>query len=645
MRFAVPLVLVAAVAIAASVPWSKPQRPVSSLRFLPSGGGQSSITGQLCDVFGSELTGSWWCMYGDTTTKTGSQGMSAIGSPTTPSHTLCPNGPNCASVQAVRTNGTSQHVKTVDVLPPTGDFSMVWVGTIDTLGAVQMFVAHDSDTPANNRGANLFVLAGGEVRMDIFKTDGASTAVQSAAVVTQRATHVVIGTYDFVADGTSVGKVYLDGVEVATTSTAVGPVQAGAGTYWSVGERELSTGRAFLGGSTIAAMMTEKVLSPTTIASMSNYILGTLGGSFGQALTFARTSAATCIADTGLELSVMPAARPCVTKQGLRMEPAATNLALRSEEMANAAWANVGTPVLLSDIAGATAPDGSKTVDSIQDDSGAAFEGRSQAITTSSQVKYTFSCWVQTEGLPRKARFTIVGTGNAAGDTTCDFTSILSFGRQTCTTTAAYGAGLSAVTVSVLGGNAAGDTTTLDVWGCQLEAGSATESHATSYIRTAGGTVTRSAETNSFTNPLATADSSWCIAGLVNNVLTSNVNSRGIVGIGTFAANNTALLRLEDTTKFPQAIVFDNAGAQKIITHSTVLGAGLTHLRFCNANGTLTMYRDGASVGSVTGAGTGVITTMPGTVTFGINGTSSPFEDTVSDFCIGRGPNSCALGR
>jgi hypothetical protein len=160
-------------------------------------------------------------------------------------------------------------------------------------------------------------------------------------------------------------------------------------------------------------------------------------------------------------------------------------MALRSEELGNASWANVGTPVVTSNEW--VSPVGFTHGELIDDDDAGALEGKSQSRATTSQLKHTLSCYMRS-GTATTATLKMVGTGNSAGDQTCTFTGLNSTtARKSCTSSAAYGAGITSVLISVLAGDSAAVTGSIRVWGCQFEA----RDGATPYVRTTTANVTR----------------------------------------------------------------------------------------------------------------------------------------------------------
>lgn len=231
-------------------------------------------------------------------------------------------------------------------------------------------------------------------------------------------------------------------------------------------------------------------------------------GAKGETLTSPRATAATCtktldgvFATTGIANGdlVQLASNQAVVEPDatgvleLGVEQARTQIAIRSAEICNAAWIDVGTPACASDQA--AGPFGTTTMDSVTDNDGAAFEGRSQVIVDTSQTIHTAFCYVKwSSGAAASASITLTGTGNAAGDCTGTKATLSTTTSSIVSCTgAAYGAGLTAVTVAIRVGTVAGDQGTLLIEGCDVKASS---SYRVGHVPTTNVAVARSAELN-----------------------------------------------------------------------------------------------------------------------------------------------------
>jgi hypothetical protein len=194
---------------------------------------------------------------------------------------------------------------------------------------------------------------------------------------------------------------------------------------------------------------------------------------------------------------------------GILVEPAATNLCLRSEDIATI-WTNSNTTESTNATA---APDAQTTADKVVEASDTAqVHSIGQSISVTSGTAYTFSCYLK-QGERTWARLS-AGTTRFADNFHCDFN--LSAGTEGTNGAGATNAGIESVgngwyrcfitatadstgaeTFSVVIGEGDTDVTYngdgssgIYIWGAQVESGPV----ATSYIPTLGSTVTRAVD-------------------------------------------------------------------------------------------------------------------------------------------------------
>jgi len=224
-------------------------------------------------------------------------------------------------------------------------------------------------------------------------------------------------------------------------------------------------------------------------------------GARGESLSFSRASSATCtrtatggLATTGIgdaDLSVLSTnvARVEYSSDGilgLLVEATRTNLLFQFIAIDTAVtWTDVGTPTLTtgqtSPFAGALATGAVQ----IEDDDGAAFEGRAQSVAVTAASAYFMHCYVKA-GTRAEARISIDGT-------TQDITGLSATTWSIVEKADASASGAN-IPVQVLVGDAVGDTGTVIWGGCQVELGA----YRSSIVPTTTIAVARAADDANF---------------------------------------------------------------------------------------------------------------------------------------------------
>lgn len=241
-------------------------------------------------------------------------------------------------------------------------------------------------------------------------------------------------------------------------------------------------------------------------------------GARGEALTFTRASVATCtrtatggLATTGIANGDLSELSSNVARVefdangtlGLLVESSRQNVLLQFIALANAVWADVGAPTLTG---GQTSPFTGTYATSavlVDDNDGAAFEGRSQVVTVSAGAPHVMHCYLKA-GTASTARLSLDGT----------VALVSGLSSSTWTIAEVFDASSSGVAIAaeVVVGNAASVTGTIVVGGCQVEPGS----WRMSIIPTTSVAITRSAESPSFgPSTFGITSNSACVAASV----------------------------------------------------------------------------------------------------------------------------------
>lgn len=296
-----------------------------------------------------------------------------------------------------------------------------------------------------------------------------------------------------------------------------------------------------------------------------NFAAGAYFGGTVATMT-STTRASSGYAQTAAGLLVNFAANtPRITDQGLLVEEARTNLALRSNEFSNASWTKTtgGTgsvPTLTADTD--TAPDGTLTADrAVFTLNGGTASGDlsqlGQTITVLNATVYTFSFWGKSRTAGSFAMQII--NGNAVGSA---ITVTPTWQRFVVTYTSSSTS--SFVGLRLRGGQTPVNDNTADiaVWGGQLEAGA----FVTSNIDTTTASATRAADVITLTGAAATA-----VQGVTGSILAQTntlVNGTGTYSpyiVGGNDQNNNAFIRVNTATtsysKFANTVLNSTLGS------------------------------------------------------------------------------------
>lgn len=282
--------------------------------------------------------------------------------------------------------------------------------------------------------------------------------------------------------------------------------------------------------------------APTSGAGMgAACACSTVTGSRGEAITFSRSSSGTCLKGNVASGIANGDLVTCSTDQprvmyggagtgalGLLVEGARTNSTLRSEALDNAAWASnnsgSGNPTITADFG--VAPDGTTTAERLQipATSGSQFSERYQLNGCPGAGVVSISLFAKSNS--GTGTLDIVTSGSTAETCSISAGSWVWCRAENFTTTTLVEIGhFSNLTAAARGSD------DLLIWGVQCEAGK----YATSYIKTAGATVTRATEAPTFTLALANANGSMAASTALSKVFSDGdhiVMTEAVSGVG-----------------------------------------------------------------------------------------------------------------
>ena len=607
------------------------------LELLPeSGAGADTANEDFCSTHSSAFSGSYFCLSGDgTSIASAGMELSASGDAVSGQlRTFCPDGTDCNDYDTIDFASGTGAYKTGNVASPAGDFSFgVVVFVPESAGSAKHFLAK-----MNNAGTNQ-VAALHTTSDRLFTINSAAhTATESGPTFGRW--EFLVGTYDFVGNGTSVMKYYSDGVELTAqrVTNAAGPITA-ASTPWSIGAKCTAAGSCSAGvteGYYIRnAFVTDGVLSDATIAAMNATAHAQLTGSASEALTHTRASSVYCAnaSDNG---NFVANSQECWGASGLLVEKAATNLLVRTEEMDHAAWTAGGTISRTADQA--VSPNGTTTADAVVVNVSDAGAYLFQRIACTAGTTYTFSAWVWTDSGTKSFRLSRTdATTWATATVSPTFTATTTPQRFSLTYTPSGGETQCDNVFGHDGKTPFNPTAgTYYVWGAQTEVGT----YPSSYIRSVGTSTTRAVVTATMATPVTS--NSYCVSAVLtpinwtatNPILSFNTGAYGSAnGLGLYT-NSSGQVVFE---------VYDNAGDAKTFTTTAGLSGASKRIKGCSASGTLSVSVDGASAaGSTTGTGTGLLTTFEPIVLGNLGSTASHSRTVrLKEVCVDANNGAC----
>jgi hypothetical protein len=622
--------------------------------FAPASGTGLPSVADLCDTYSSDITGPGaWCLRGDGTSLASGQTLTVQGAPVTETRALCSNGADCANITGQRFDGVDDAWKTPAVAVPVGDATVCVLLSEDN-SAGNLFMGKDNGNISQR--TILFYGASGSPHIDFCTSVNCATdcAVDApTAVLTSGVERLVCAVYDFVTNGTSTAKLYVDGAQVGATTTGCnGPLTPSSSVPWFVGTRSDVYSPNYWPGRIRNAFVTEQVLSAATIAAMARTALAdTPTGTRGEALTFTRASTKFCDTAAGSAGTTVPSGRPCDSGGGMEPEGGATNVLIRSDAFDHAAWttdgAGVAAPVVTANTTDVVAPDGTYTAEKIVLPAVSVVGNYSRiysTIFTGTAAAWSGSIYLRSaSGSSTFYLLVRAGDSTAYHSTACTVTTTWTrcLGENK-TLTAASWLVIIGVDLTPGSGQVAQAAQTVYAWGGQVNVGG----WSSSYIATAGTSVTRVADRATTPNLLATGTPNYTLAATVTASTSrawSDGSAKGVlhIGTGTFGDANGASVWVLSGGEVSFR-VYDAAAGVKTVSTDAAITTGARRIRATNTGGTLALTIDGVAVAqTVSGAGTGVITTMPGTMYLGSLGNTNPLEGTLSLVCVDDSATGC----
>jgi hypothetical protein len=294
----------------------------------------------------------------------------------------------------------------------------------------------------------------------------------------------------------------------------------------------------------------------------------------------------------------------------LLVEPAATNLVLRSEEFDDAYWTKeqtniTGTPPWVNV---AVAPDGTTTAEKLIEDTSNNFHRISRIISlsagattisvfakkaernflvirsnlTGSNVNSTFDLDLGTVTFNGHGSSNIQDFGN--GWYRCSVTSVAVSGN----TTLGFLLSDSNVTNNTIPSYTGDGTSGLFLWGAQLETGSV----ATSYIPTIAATATRNADVISKTGVSG-------FIGQTEGVIYAEVDFSNAIG-GRFLSINNGTgdnrILLVRNANLSVSLIVSFSGVSQVSISSPIIGSGTHKIAAAYESNSFALYVDGVSV-------------------------------------------------
>lgn len=458
----------------------------------------TSIDSSFCSTFSSSMTGaSSFCMSGaGVFTGTLGSSFAEVGTVTDSSDAWCPNGNACSTYTTQRFSTSADAYQVASSASPTGDSSAVALVVAPSVGVWKYVLTKYID--AGDKAILLAVNSSNQVAIRIHKSAASYTEVVSTGVtISVGDPHVIGYSYDYVADGSSVLRLYVDGAEVGTASTtAVGPIMV-TNTAWNIGRS--ASGSSSWGDRIGPVIHSEEVWPAGTFASMATALLPDLKTSTNASVSTSRTTVRTCANGAETAGTMLGTARECVDDTNrLHVNGSHSNLVVRSIELEQ--WTVAGTPTETAN--NSVGPFGTKTADLIGDDAAGAAEGETTTASVSAGAAYTLSCWAKS-GTSSSGRLELDGTS-------CPITTTSTWDRYSCTDASSSGV---SITAGIYPTDAtAASTGNMEFERCQVNAGSVAAPFCPTF---ATAPVTCNADVVSISKPSTVGDTAGCMSATV----------------------------------------------------------------------------------------------------------------------------------
>jgi hypothetical protein len=384
--------------------------------------------------------------------------------------------------------------------------------------------------------------------------------------------------------------------------------------------------------------------------SAAQVAAGALYTAAGGLVSCTRATGKYCRASDG-SLVLLSANQPSVESEGLLVEGTGENLFTRSDAFANAAW----TKSLVTVTSNATtSPEGSAHAEMLTDNSTNSFHYVRQTPTLSAVNNNAVSVYAKA-GTCRYVTLCFSDTGaNAAFDLQAG--AVLGVSGVTAYVQSAGNGWWRCVMVGhsdiaaddiYIMMNPSGSTpslpsyagagSTLYVWGAQAEI---SQSWASSYIQTAGASATRDADIVSVANPYPSGSVNFAIGCTLQPMAGKAWNTSATrFGwcLGEYGSANTAACFVDGAANV-RLQVTDNASGTKTGTVSQSFASSSQHRIVQTLTGsTQACYLDGVAQSvSMSGAGTGALSTMRSTLWLGGTDSSNQCFGWLQNFKVGK---------